>query len=352
MGLRFRKSFGKGPFRVNASKSGVGYSVGGKGFRVTKKADGGMRTTASIPGTGVSYVKDYSDKKPASVSINATEGNDFPFSSFAAPGENDSYSPNVCRFCSKSLPLNAEYCTNCGKSQKTGRKKQNLSWLWAVLLIALLANFCSPKSQNGGKLREKDIAQAIEIVESAVSSVFTHCDVSYKDKVISAILWMDGLAPVTDKAIAGNDASLSAWNGLVASLEDFSLNITNDIKSAGIDDISVVLILVDDRDTNKVLVAASGGVSTLDCVALSEKPSSNSSVNNDTPTFSRSGSGSGSSQSSERKITYILNTKTKKFHQSFCDDVDEIKSSNKSTYTGTRAEVIAKGYSPCGHCDP
>lgn len=63
MGFRFRKSFGKGPFRVTVSKSGVGYSVGGKGFRVTKKAGGGMRTTASIPGTGISYVKDYSDKK-------------------------------------------------------------------------------------------------------------------------------------------------------------------------------------------------------------------------------------------------------------------------------------------------
>ena len=58
MGLRFRKSIGKGPFRINFSKSGVGYSFGSKFFRVTKKADGGTRTTASIPGTGVSYVKD------------------------------------------------------------------------------------------------------------------------------------------------------------------------------------------------------------------------------------------------------------------------------------------------------
>lgn len=63
MGFRFRKSFGAGPFRVNLSKSGIGYSVGGKGFRFTKKAGGGTRTTASIPGTGVSYVKDSSGNK-------------------------------------------------------------------------------------------------------------------------------------------------------------------------------------------------------------------------------------------------------------------------------------------------
>lgn len=61
MGIRFRKSInlGKG-FRVNMSKSGPGFSWGGKGFRVTKKANGGFRTTAYIPGTGLSYQKDFS----------------------------------------------------------------------------------------------------------------------------------------------------------------------------------------------------------------------------------------------------------------------------------------------------
>lgn len=60
MGFRFRKSVNLGPLRVNFSKSGIGYSVGGKGFRATKKAGGGFRTTTSIPGTGISYVRDYS----------------------------------------------------------------------------------------------------------------------------------------------------------------------------------------------------------------------------------------------------------------------------------------------------
>lgn len=62
MGFRLRKSKSFGPVRVNFSKSGVGYSIGGKGFRATKKAGGGYRTTASIPGTGVSYTKDYSNR--------------------------------------------------------------------------------------------------------------------------------------------------------------------------------------------------------------------------------------------------------------------------------------------------
>lgn len=59
MGIRFRKSFSIGPIRINLSKSGVGFSIGWKGLRLTKKAKGGFRATASLPGTGLSYVKDF-----------------------------------------------------------------------------------------------------------------------------------------------------------------------------------------------------------------------------------------------------------------------------------------------------
>ena len=59
MGFRFRKSINLGGgFRINLSKSGVGYSWGVKGYRITKTAKGTTRRTASIPGTGISYVQE------------------------------------------------------------------------------------------------------------------------------------------------------------------------------------------------------------------------------------------------------------------------------------------------------
>ncbi len=57
MGFRFRKSVKIGPFRINLSKTGIGYSVGSKGYRVTKRADGRIQETYSVPKTGISYVK-------------------------------------------------------------------------------------------------------------------------------------------------------------------------------------------------------------------------------------------------------------------------------------------------------
>lgn len=61
MGFRFRKSFGFGPFRTTISKTGVSTSVGVKGARITKRADGKTQQTLSIPGTGISHVSTMSE---------------------------------------------------------------------------------------------------------------------------------------------------------------------------------------------------------------------------------------------------------------------------------------------------
>ena len=63
MGFRFRKSVSFGPLRLNASKSGLGWSVGVPGARYTQMANGRKRVTASIPGTGISWVEE-SKKRP------------------------------------------------------------------------------------------------------------------------------------------------------------------------------------------------------------------------------------------------------------------------------------------------
>lgn len=50
--------------------------------------------------------------------------------------------------------------------------------------------------------------------------------------------------------------------------------------------------------------------------------------------------------------TYILNTSSKKFHDPDCAGAKTMKEENKQTYTGSRDDLIAEGYSPCGTCKP
>ncbi len=63
MGFRFRKSINLGGgFKINLSKSGIGYSWGTKGYRISRTARGTTRRTYSIPGTGISYVDESSGR--------------------------------------------------------------------------------------------------------------------------------------------------------------------------------------------------------------------------------------------------------------------------------------------------
>lgn len=50
--------------------------------------------------------------------------------------------------------------------------------------------------------------------------------------------------------------------------------------------------------------------------------------------------------------SYVLNTNTKKFHHTWCSSVDQMKSKNREDFTGSRDDVIARGFVPCKKCNP
>ena len=64
------------------------------------------------------------------------------------------------------------------------------------------------------------------------------------------------------------------------------------------------------------------------------------------------GSNSAGNQSASEQQDYILNVKNKKFHKPDCSAASDISSTNKQDFTGTRDQLIARGYSPCGICKP
>lgn len=69
----------------------------------------------------------------------------------------------------------------------------------------------------------------------------------------------------------------------------------------------------------------------------------------DTKTYS-SGTVS-DNNSSDGDVGYIGNRNTKKFHETYCSSVDDMKEKNKVTLT-SREAAIKKGYVPCKKCNP
>lgn len=224
MGFRFRKSIGVGPFRINFSKSGVGYSVGGKGYRYTKKAGGGSRTTANIPGTGISYTKD-----------------------------------------SKA---------NMKKKSSTGSKKGTgcCGPIIGILCFLMLVGSCGDGSGTTPETEPNEI----------ISEVAT--DETYDES-------------------------------------------TTDLQTEG--------------PTNST-EDPTGDPYTQPTTEPTTEPATEPTAEPTTePT-----------EETAPQLTYILNTNTHKFHKPSCSSADDIKPGNRAEYTGTREEVIKRGYDPCSRCKP
>ena len=52
------------------------------------------------------------------------------------------------------------------------------------------------------------------------------------------------------------------------------------------------------------------------------------------------------------EYAYVLNTKSKKFHYPDCGSAKSMSEKNRQEYTGTRAGLINKEYTPCRECNP
>lgn len=148
MGLRFRKSKKVGPFRVNISQKGVGWSVGVPGLRYTKKAGGGSRVTASVPGTGLSYVKESSGnnqrKKPR-----IAEGNTAKL--------------NAAKVSAPRMPVPSPELTEPQPPQNGG-KKPGHGCLWWIMAILFWPFFLSAWFWKTDRFKLKKPARAFALV--------------------------------------------------------------------------------------------------------------------------------------------------------------------------------------------
>ena len=58
------------------------------------------------------------------------------------------------------------------------------------------------------------------------------------------------------------------------------------------------------------------------------------------------------SSAAEEARDYVLNTSSHKFHLPSCSSVEAMSEKNRENYHGTREELLAQGYEPCGSCNP
>ncbi|NHM15389.1 DNA-entry nuclease [Eggerthellaceae bacterium zg-887] len=51
-------------------------------------------------------------------------------------------------------------------------------------------------------------------------------------------------------------------------------------------------------------------------------------------------------------VSYVVNTRSRKFHDPACGQAANISARNREDFTGTREEAVAQGFEPAGCCEP
>ena len=316
MGFRFRKSVNLGPLRANFSKSGLGYSVGGKGFRATKKAGGGFRTTASIPGTGISYVRDYpnSGKKKAS-------------------GSTASPSPS-------------------GNSNQTtppsgGKKRRKWPYVVAAVLVIGMIGSCvqnDDTDQVSGGGFTSQVSSSISTSEPeapAITSLSLDCDqaieLDVKDTKSIPVLVLEEGADATDVEFTSSNPNVLTFtpqddNGTLVGVATPKAEGTAEISvSAGDVKSQVVTITVIDSER---IAAEEAAKKAAEEEAAAQKAAEEAAAQ-------QAAQQQQQSQSNGRTV-YITPTGKRYHYDNHCNDGTYIPS--------TLAEAQAKGLTPCKKC--
>ena len=55
---------------------------------------------------------------------------------------------------------------------------------------------------------------------------------------------------------------------------------------------------------------------------------------------------------SENTTMYVVNLSSEKFHESTCGSAEKLADDNRMEFFGSREDLIAQGYEPCGSCKP
>lgn len=402
MGLRFRKSIKIAPgVKVNFNKNSVSTTLGTKGAHHTISTSGKRTTSVGIPGTGISYTE---TSGSTTKRISGTSNH----STTRKRSKRKSSNKNTGKGCLGAflgllliglalalytwawIPALGVIIYAALSKKHDKKQKFKLIGISIVVFISslIVASTVPEENENSESVTleislgetEFDIKDSVEVIlntepadvqiESLIISDNNIVNLDYIDGKAIISFISEGEATfhfiandsvksnsleviVTDSSIVDEDDTQEIDKTLPS--DDQQDSSSNDDGSSSPEDIPF-----DDssQGSNIILPIVPGNSGNTD---TSDVPDTSVDSGN-SDNSGNSGNSDGSNDSSSTPVvpstpeqntyTYVLNTNTKKFHYSSCSSVKTIKEHNYGTFEGTRDEVMAQGYEPCGRCHP
>lgn len=133
---------------------------------------------------------------------------------------------------------------------------------------------------------------------------------------------------------------LNKWNATLQQLAELETETRARFAEYGHPELTTAISLVNPEDLSQIFATVSGGSVVFDLVDATPPGELISSGADRT----RAAFGAADTR------TFVVNTSSHKYHKPTCGAVREIKDDNRWDFVGTREEVEALGYEPCGLC--
>lgn len=224
----------------------------------------------------------------------------------------------LCPKCNSEVSDNVKFCSNCGAqllgiddappsgfsvpqpvnipSAPIRQKKSFLSrwYVWVFLVVFALGiigylNGSDPDSPGAAQpnssshptevqnisedldLSESEfsgtsVSTAVLLVESTLAKNFDNLKVYHEDGVIYVNIWEDGITAAALVAMEGDPDYLRSWDELVDSQIRLSESVYGLVQSLGLTEISVAINVLNDTNTDNVLLTVFNGVVFYDAV--------------------------------------------------------------------------------------
>lgn len=310
MGFRFRKSIKlPGGFRINVSNSGVGYSWGTKGYRVTKTAKGTIRETVTIPGTGLSRVRESRAKSAPVSNANSTE--------FKSAKQRHGCLPRIAIFC----VILAVVLVSCHSKADDSNEIRNIPDSNSSAVIESIPSEVPGVSSSPNPSPSQSTAgsEGMTKEEQARAYLSEEFNLELVDVKIDASIWQfavtaAGISDREDQTEAPED-----WDTIQQTLITAQSSTAEEL---GMSSQETALVLVDNQD-ERMLVCRAG-------VVKQDRYDNKATI---TPS---------DTQTSERRV-WVTSSGSKYHYSNACSNMKNPKSMPIS-------EAISKGYTACDKC--
>ncbi|MGM9626936.1 MAG: hypothetical protein ACI3V4_02425 [Faecousia sp.] len=115
-------------------------------------------------------------------------------------------------------------------------------------------------------IQDVDPDTVVSFVEITLKDYYENYNVGYEDNILTVNVWQDGVAAGAMLAKNGNQECIDSWNYLTDSVKKLCLSISDLVSTFGLTDTCVVINVLNDADTDNVILCVIEGAVLYDAV--------------------------------------------------------------------------------------